>query len=296
MRHPFLPALLLATLAAPAFGQTAPSAPPPAEEETTITVTGNRDVKKTVQDFVAALAPGRTARPLSRFEREVCPLVLGMSPKQGEMVAARLRRVAGEVGMKVGQKGCGPNLFVMVTADKKKLLDELKRVNDEAFGSLSGDKIRALYRQPGAAVVWHSEGPPIARDGKEATFDEAKGYYINQTTEAASRLNSGGSRQFASATVVVERRALDGLSVTQLADYVALRAFTGADPARLKSDKVPTILTVLDAASDAEVPASMTAWDLAFLTGFYDMKRGDNVSTQRATIAREVEKRVTNRP
>lgn len=198
--------------------------------------------------------------------------------------------------MRVGGEGCGPNLFVLVTADKKKLLDEMRRVNDEAFGSLSSDKIRALYRQPGASVVWHSEGPPIGRDGKEAAFDDSKGYYINQTTEAATRTNSGGTRQFASATVVVERRALDGLTVTQLADYVALRAYTGADPARLTSDKVPSILTVLDAPADAEVPASLTAWDLAFLDGFYGMARGLNSSSQRSVIADAVEKQVTKRP
>lgn len=289
-----MPSLLLAALLTAA--QPAAAAPPPAEDEQTITVTGNRDVRETVQEFVAALAPGRTARPLNRFEREVCPLVLGLSKAHSDAVAARLRRVASEVNMRVGKEGCGSNLFVLVTVDKKKLLDEMRRGDGEAFGSLSTDKIRALYRQPGASTVWHSEGPPIGRDGKEAAFDDSAGYYVNRTTEAATRTNSGGARQFASATVVVERRALEGLTVTQLADYVALRAFTGADPARLSSEKVPTILTVLDAPNNAEVPASLTEWDLAFLNGFYSIARGLNRAGQRSVIAREVEKRITKQP
>lgn len=293
MRRVLFP-VLLAAGALPAVAQD--KSPPASADDQTITVTGNRDVRETVEEFVAALAPGRTARPLHRFEREVCPKVLGLSKTQAEAVTARLRRVATQVNMRVGGQGCGPNLFVLVTADKKKLLDEMRRVNDEAFGSLSSDKIRALYRQPGASVVWHSEGPPIGRDGKEAAFDDSKGYYVNRTTEAASRLNSGGTRQFASATVVVERRALDGLTVTQLADYVALRAYTGADPARLTSDRVPSVLTVLDAPANAEVPASLTEWDLAFLNGFYGMNRGLNSSGQRSAIADTIEKKVTKRP
>lgn len=286
-----LAALVLAAVSAPAVAQTVP--PPAAEDDNVITVTGNRDVKETVEEFVAALAPGRTARPLHRFEREVCPLVLGLPQHQADAIATRIRRLAGAVDMRVGDKSCGRNLFVLVTADKQKLLAEMRRKANEAFGSLSSDKIRALSRQPGAAVVWHSEGPPIGRSGMEAFFDEGKGFYVNRTTEAATRLNSGGSRQFASATVVVERRALDGLTVTQLADYVALRAFTAADPARLGSSPVPTILRVLDAPDDAEVPASLTEWDLAFLDGFYSMKRGANVASQRSSIAQAVEKKVT---
>jgi hypothetical protein len=291
--HKLLLAAALLLGAAPALAQTSPA---PAEDDNVITVTGSRDVKKTVQEFVAALAPGRTARPLNRFEREVCPLVLGLPQRQADLVAARIRRIAGEIDMKVGAKGCGPNLFVMITADKRKLLAEMRRGANEAFGSLSNDKIRALSRQPGAAVVWHSEGPPIGRDGKEAALQEnsdGSSYHINRTTEAASRLVSGGTRQFASATVVVEKKALDGLTVTQLADYAAFRAFTGADPTRLKGSSVPTILQVLDADPDAEVAPSLTEWDLAFLDGFYGMSRGLNASGQRSSIAREVEKKVT---
>lgn len=299
MRHLLLAASALIAASAHAQGVAPPQTAPRAadgQEGEVITVTGNRDVRDTVRDFVGALAPGRTARPLNRFEREVCPMVLGLGERQAAAVAARLVRVAQEVGMRVGPKGCGPNLFVLVTADKRKLLTEMRRSANEAFGSLSSDKIRALFKQPGAAVVWHSEGPPIGRDGKEAALQEnpdGSSFYVNRTTEAASRLNSGGARQFASATVVVERGALDGLTVTQLADYVALRAFTGADPARLKGSRVPTILQVLDAPADAEVPASMTAWDLAFLNGFYSVERGTSNAGARSAISREVEKTVT---
>lgn len=264
-----------------------------------ITVTGNRDIRSTVKEFVEALSPGRVARPMNRFEREICPLVLGLSKPQADAVAARMRLVAREAGMRIGQAGCGPNLFLLVTTDKRKMLDEMRRVNNEAFGSLSSDRISGLYRQPGAAIVWHSQGPPIGRDGKEATFLSSGGaadnpsYYLNRTTEAGSRLNIGGGAQFASATVVVERRALQGLTVTQLADYVALRAFTGADPARLKSGKVPTILHVLDAFPDTVVPLSMTALDLAFLGGFYGRGIGLSPSQQRSAISRQVEREVT---
>ena len=74
--------------------------------------------------------------------------------------------------------------------------------------------------------------------------------------------------QFGAAVVVVEGSALAGLTLTQLGDYAAMRAYSGADPARLPSS-APTILRVVDAPLGSEVPVTMTNWDFSFLRGLY---------------------------
>ena len=70
---------------------------------------------------------------------------------------------------------------------------------------------------------------------------------------------------FIAAVVVVELDALGGLTVTQLADYAAMRAFARTDPRRLKGTGAPTILSAIEAPMNSPVPLTLTEWDLAFL-------------------------------
>ncbi len=264
-----------------------------AEPETTITVNGRRDPKQEVDEFVRSLVPSGPRSHVNRFEQSVCPIALGLPPAQAAALARRMTLIAKQGGLTVGGTGCSPNVYVMVTRDKNLLLAELRRRYPEAFGSLSTFAIRRLSHQPGPAVVWHSEGPPISARGTELFFDEQKGYYVNQSTEQPSRISAGGRRQFSSAVVVVERAALEGLTVTQLADYAAMRAYTAADPAKLTTTTAPSILRVLEAPENSLVPLSVTNWDLGYLRGFYGGNRNLGVNAQRSQIGEAVAKQVT---
>jgi hypothetical protein len=86
--------------------------------------------------------------------------------------------------------------------------------------------------------------------------------------------------------VLVERKALVGLTTTQLADYAALRALTAADPARLANSGAPTILHVLDVPIGGAAPITMTSWDFGFLQNYYDAQRNLGTGAQRSAIAR----------
>ena len=91
--------------------------------------------------------------------------------------------------------------------------------------------------------------------------------------------------------MVVERRALVGMTTTQLGDYAAIRALTGADPARLGNSGAPTILRVLDVPVGGEAPVTMTKWDYDFLNGYYDAQRSLSAAAQRSAISRSMEQR-----
>lgn len=273
----------------------AAQAPPNTPEPGTIVVTGTRDAKKDIQDFVRALTPVRIGGGLSRFEQSVCPVVVGLPARQGGAVANRMRRIAKAVDIDVGGADCVPNVVVMVTKDKNVLVEELRRRHPHYFGEMSRSQIRKRARQPGSAVAWQTEGRPVSARGVELFYDPAIDAYVNQTTDAASRIETGGRRQFDGAVVVVERAALAGLTVTQLADYAALRAFTGADPTKLKSNAVPTILRILDAPAGSEVPASLTERDLAFLRGYYSSPLNHHTGAQRSAISRTIEQEAERR-
>lgn len=174
-------------------------------------------------------------------------------------------------------------------------MQELRRRHPSYFGQMSQREIRDLVRQPGPAVAWQRQGPPVSASGTELFFDPALGAYINQTMEPGSRLRAAGRPQFDGAVVVVERGSLDGLTVTQLADYAAMRAFAGTDPSRLGQSGTRTILRILEAPVGSEVPLSLTQSDLSFLRGYYSAPRNLGTSAQRSAIhrgmAREVERR-----
>lgn len=274
-----------------ATGATAsPSLQPPPDEQSTIIVSGKRDSQKDLQDFVGALTPFAVGGQLSRFEKSICPVAVGLLPQQREAVANRIRRVAGSAGLRVGGKTCVPNVVVVVTEDKNAFLRELRRTRVEYFGTLSQRKIRELERQPGPAVAWQLQGPPVNARGVELHMDPDLGVYVNRTIDPNSRLQSAARPQFDGAVVIIERQSLDGLTITQVSDYAAMRAFAGLDATRLAKSGTPTILRVLEAPMGSQVAASLTKWDFGLLRGLYGVPRSLRAEAQRSAIRRSIVK------
>jgi hypothetical protein len=278
-------------LAFPAYAQQAP--PPPPETEDEIVVTG-RQLEEQVHDFVGALTPSRFVdSTISRFEEAVCPAVRGLAPAQNEAVTARLRAVAQAAGIRVEKAGCVPDSLLVVTADKGKFIRTLAARRPESFGDLTSLQIRRLARSPGPAAAWQLKGL-VDSDGQPILLDAIIGYYLNRTTQAASRGRPEGRWVFEGSALVVERRALEGLTTTQLADYAAMRLFARTDPSRV-AGKAPTILAVLEAPMGTAIPITMTEWDLAFLRGLYASPENRFSAAQRSAIAKDMREELGRR-
>lgn len=285
---------VLLSLAASIAAAPPPVAAPPSAtsgDDPTIIVTGRRDPEKERREFVRALTSIQFGG-IARFEQAVCPIALGLPPGQASALAARMRTVAAAVGVQTAGGKCAPNVVVIVADDKPAFLVELRQHHPGYFGALPNARVKALLREPGPAAAWQLQGPPVSARGTELVFDEATGMYTNRTTESASRINAAARPQFDGAVVVVDRKSLDGLTVTQLADYAAMRAFAAADPKRLQGTATPTILNVLEAPDDAEVPASMTTWDFGLLRGLYTAQRNLDTGAQRSAIQKAMERQV----
>jgi hypothetical protein len=268
-------------LAPPAIAQDAGR--PAGDQE--IVVTGNADVERQLADFVEALTQAPAGGQLSRFESDVCPTAAGVSPEFKEAMVGRMKMVAKAAGLAIGGKRCVPNVLLVVTGDKRAFLKWLREKHPYYFSGLPTSTVRRLIAEPGPASAWQIEGPPLNAEGRE--LGAHLGVPINKTTRPGSRLSTSGRPQFAAAAVVVESKALEGLTTIQLADYAALRAFTRADPSKLPAS-APTILNILEAPMDAEVPVTLTSWDLAFLRSFYGAPVNLSVVSQRSRIRRVV--------
>ena len=76
--------------------------------------------------------------------------------------------------------------------------------------------------------------------------------------------------------VVIQLDALRGLTTTQLADYAAMRVFARTQPSRLQRSTAPTILNIIDTPMNAQVPLTLTQWDLGFLRAGTQRKDDQN--------------------
>ncbi|HEX5239268.1 MAG TPA: hypothetical protein VFW39_12500 [Sphingomicrobium sp.] len=284
------PILLSAALA---VQQPAPAQPSPPGQA--IVITGQKDQQKAIQDFVGALTAVPSNRQLSRFEHEVCPAVFGLAKPQAESVANRIRLVAKNVGIVVGGAHCAPNVLLLVTSDKTAFLKELQRHSADYFG-LTDKQFRDLEHKPGPAAAWQTKGPMVTEDGVDLTEDTTQGVVVNRTVDPSSRITEPVHPQFDTSVVVVERKALTGMTVTQLADYTAVRALTGADPAKLNDSGAPTILHVLDVPIGGVAPVTMTKWDFSFLQGYYNARRNLRTGAQRSAIGDSMSKTLHSPP
>jgi hypothetical protein len=273
----------------PALPQAAEPDPVSARADTTIVVTGRnpRETRRAVSAFVSQVTRGAGGDDLARFKDPVCPAAFGLKPERNAQIVERIRRVAAAAGVRVDRAGCLPNILVVIAPDKRVLIEGLERRGGSGyFGELPPSKVRALATGPGKAAAWQTYGPALSARDVELFIDPGSDLYTNQTTEPASRLHSAAHPQTYGAVVVIETAAIEGLSVTQVADYAAMRALGGADPQWLAGgEPTDSILGLIDAPAGSPVPLSLTRIDLGFLRGLYESPP-DSTPSQRRGIVR----------
>jgi hypothetical protein len=278
--------VLTAALAALAAAPANADAPPPGEE---IIVQGSRPAQKQIRDFVKVLTDTPSWRQIGRFHSAVCPAAMGLPPAQNARIATRMRQVAAAAGIPVGKASCAPNAFVIVAPDKKWAVDELSRRFPAFVEGVSDDQLRKLAADPSPAAAWQVKSLRSA-DGELAEKPAGADYYRIEGANSASRIRAASMPTFVASLVVIERRSVGGLTVTQLADYAAMRTFADTNPARLASSAAPSILPILTLPPEALLPETLTHWDLAFLKALYSTSNTYYAGFQRGDMEQVVKK------
>lgn len=281
----FLYGALLAIVAGPVPAQSA-NPPQPGEE---IIVEGTRPTERQVREFVRALADVPATGQIGRFVAPVCPVALGLSPAQNSAVVARMRRVAAVAGIATAPARCTPNAFVIIARDKRAGIEALHRKYPAYFSGMSSDSIRRLANSAAPASAWQVKGLQTA-DGQPAKKLVGADYYVVEGTFDPSRLRSASVPSFVASVVVISLQSADGLTVTQLADYAAMRIFAAVDPEKVVRTGAPTILTVLGQPDDRPLPITLTYWDLGFLKALYATSNAHYANYQRRAMEEIVRK------
>jgi hypothetical protein len=292
-------------LAGPAFAQSQPE-PQPDEPVEEVIVEGRR-LERQIAEFIDALTPGTTRMPIPRFLWKTCPAMIGLSERQNRLVTQRIRAIATAARVPLDRDNCRPNLLVVAVAGKNMLLQTLQTRRPELFETMSIAEREGLIHSNHPAAAWH------LRDWRGLSGDSLRaGSIENQRAARFERLDAPRRRRrpfnenrlvmidipgtrirmpaeptFASAVVLLELEALDGVTTTQIADYAALRAFARTDPERVTGLGVPTVLTLFhDRASGRTAELRLTSWDLNFLRVLYETSNALRGGRQRAIMER----------
>lgn len=244
---------------------------------------------------------------VARWQKDVCPLVSGLSGKDGEFILARVSEIARAAGVPLAGEECRPNLYIMITSEPQSLLKEMEAHNQSfTYGGAPSHLIDQFISKPRAVRVWYHtaektpEGMPLLNlSGPNWNSAETLvGPEGSQAVDNQSPLTLAGAIPWSQAThlthnlvwdvfrvfVIVDTTRLQGVSRGQIADYIAMVALAQIKVGGPAADS-PTILKLFDGAPQT-APAGMSDWDRAFLKSLYVTEQKSNL--QRAMIVREM--------
>jgi hypothetical protein len=277
----------LALIAASALAPGEAPAPPPGAP---IVVEGARPGKHPVRDFVKALTGVPSYGQIVRFHSPVCPVAMGLAEVQNARIAERMRRVAAAARAPLAPERCTPNAFVIVAPDKQAAIIELNRRFPAYFSGMSERQVRALADSAGPATAWQVTSL-LSADGQQLQKAVGADYSIVRSVNTPSRIKAASMPTVVASVVVIDVRAAAGLTLTQLADYAAMRTLADVDPGRAKVG-VPTILDILAQPDDRPLPVTLTDWDLGFLKALYATDNAYLAGHQRGDMEAVLKKEV----
>lgn len=204
--------------------------------------------------------------PLARFQDPLCPGIVGVQQAQAETMVGLIRQNAAELGLRLADpQTCEPNLLVAILADPTSYLDDLRRRKGYLFEWLGKAERDALFDTPGPAHTW-TRVFTRSRDGLPVYPSQSlTDLPLTQMEAAHSLIYVPVRRDIISSTVLIDKKAVEGLSVGQVAAYATMRGLSGNQAERLQRRSE----TILGLFGDGAKPAGLTRSDKIFLQTLY---------------------------
>lgn len=250
-----------------------------------------RSIRDQTRAFAGEVAAPAVRRGLARWKGSVCVGVVNVSNRIGQALVDHISRQAIEVGLSVGEPGCAPNIIVTFTDDADGvavgLVERSGRALHSGIGGMDRGKGALTDFQTSDRPVrwWHVSMPVIGVTGERAIrlpgdagpiFVPGEGL-VNSGRPIADVLNK--------AIIIVDVNRLEGATLPQLGDYIALVSLLQVDPGG-DTRGFPTILNLFD---NPQAVSGLTGWDRAYLSSLYDAyPERINRSDQAAAMARSV--------
>lgn len=268
---------------APSQAPQAVTDPGPAVSLEDVEVTG-RPLDAMIRNFVKEVAAPNRGRGLARWDSDICIGVSNLKNEPAQYIVDRVSTVAEDVGLRPGAPGCTPNIMVVASDDAAALAQQLVSERRRAFRmggagmDRGGTALRAFQSSEAPVRWWQVSMPTNSETGARAVripgecFDPCLSpadYAPQIDVFAASRLSTQIVDTIFRTIVILDVDQIGDVSLTQLADYVAMVALAQIDPTADTSGYF-SILNVFEEPADAQ---SLTDWDKAYLQGLYDAER-----------------------
>lgn len=268
----------------------------PAAAETTesVTVTGTKmreEFHKFLKSFVV---PVERTDKIARWERHICPHVLGQNPHYTAYIAQHIRFVALAAGARINSdESCKPNIEVVFTSTPQALMDNIRQHDVYWLGYAENlaqldrlatvtKPVQAWYATEigeGANGVHWTDTNIIANGSGGVRMFEPPTYVSSGT----GRIGNGTISGFNHVLIVIDTTKLAGEKIVPLADYIAMLALTQIK-APDSCQQLSSVANLL--AANCDRPADgLTEFDIAYLQGLYKMSAGRYQMFQRNDIA-----------
>lgn len=268
--------VLLFTVALP--GMALAQAPAPPDEPETITSEAQRQKDELLsRKFVQSILRPSTSLEgqFAKWKTPVCPHVYGLLPASAQFVERRIRDVAAQIGAPVDHVDpCVSGIGIIFTAQPQASLESIAAARP--FLLLGNDQ-KLVVRYP--VQAWYAtlrtdyggfKTIDIPFEITEAWRDCNPGLAgCPQSRANDTKLHTGHTVEIAAATVLVDTRAVTGMPLGSVADYLALLTLAQA-PVTGRCQPAPSIanLFLKDCEADFHVDGLSDA-DLAMLTALY---------------------------
>lgn len=266
---------LLTVLATTAIG--APPESPVDQSKTkldTVTIQAQREratLARRVKRFVSGITRVPFQDSLAQWEKEnpICFEIAGMTRDYGAFTLNRLSKIAEAAGAPLAPDSCKPNFYVIATAVPDELVAAWSKHDFWIFGDAGPKRIDDFARASTPIRVWYNamrynaDGTPCSGAWLFSTANA----FEAPLCEGGGLIRWGTVRDLSSVIVLIDTRLTKGITLDQLAAYVAMVGL-----AEIRADaKVGDAPTILRLFSDsAHAPAQgLSTWDAAYLKALY---------------------------
>jgi hypothetical protein len=271
---------LAALLSAPATAETA-------EEPGEIIVEGQAE--KQVREFLWGALTPVSGRKVARRDEPLCIVFDNIDAGLEAALRTRIAENLAAIGSELAVPGCTPNATVAFPRSAPAFVQWLEETQPQVFGSLYGAEQRRFARTPRVAYTWHYL--PEKADQIERQRNNSVAFFRADET-AGGLAGQIGTPAIARSFTVIESSAIDGLTTTQLADYVTLQAMVMLEPEMRESPPSSSILSLFgQTGANTQAPEELSKVDRVLLGVIYRKGRGSfTPSAIRAEVARELAK------
>jgi len=276
-------------------------------EDVTVTATKSREV---LGKFTKAFAtPSKLTGKIARWERHVCPVVVGQNSHFTAFIAQRVKYIALAAGAPVDtEASCKPNIEIVFTSTPQDLIDNVRKNDPDYLGyAESNAQIKALTTVTRPIQAWYTtetvdligmrridSGRRLGNGIAMSSFDPGSDGGGSSTTTIdmldatyarsnGNRIDNGVHSSFNHILIVIDSTKLSGQKIVPLADYISMLALTQLNSLDA-CQELPSIVNIL-AANCGHVADGMTLFVLAYLQGLYKMSADRSLMMQRNEIA-----------